>query len=95
MTILILSELLITPGVSVCVSLVLFELKTVILSYILIFVFLVRPSCVHRDSYSFKSELKSKCSYGLHLLFISTVVVFCNLHQLNTAFIISVLPPIL
>ncbi len=47
------SGLLVIPGVSTlpCVTLML-SLKTIILKYVLVCVFLVSPCCVHRDSCS-------------------------------------------
>ncbi len=48
----ILSGLLVIPGVSTlpCVTLML-SLKTIILKYLLVCVFLVSPCCGHRDRY--------------------------------------------
>ncbi len=48
----ILSGLLVIPGVSTlpCLPLML-SLKTIILKYFLVCVFLISPCCVHRDTY--------------------------------------------
>ncbi len=54
------SGLLVIPGVSTlpCLPLML-SLKTIILKYFLVCVFLVSPCCVHRDKFSFISITKT------------------------------------
>ncbi len=71
------SGLLVIPGVSTlpCVTLML-SLKTIILKYVLVCVFLVSPCCVHRDRRP--DPTVSVVPSPRFVLFVFSSVLFCS-----------------